>query len=81
MISPLLIAIGVTSVGVGTPTVIASREEVHEGKLYDVFLAPPCSNKSAICDPWERVWTDAIKTSLGEIVTPEGLILREKTNA
>jgi hypothetical protein len=64
-----------------TAVVIVSREEIHDGKLYDVFLAPPCSERRAICEPWERGWGDGIQVLPGNVVTPEGLVLREKRNA
>ena len=65
----------------GVPIAIVSREEVRDGRLYDVLLAPSCEGNVPICEPWERNWTDGLRLLPGDTVTPEGLILREKPDA
>jgi hypothetical protein len=64
-----------------TPVAIATRQEIRNGKLYDVLLAPSCKSKKPICKPWQREWTDSIQMLPKDIVTPEGLILREVVDA
>ena len=60
---------------------IVSRQEIRNGKLYDVSLAPSCKSKKPVCKPWQREWTEGTPMLPSDIVTPEGLILREVTNA
>jgi hypothetical protein len=67
------------AVSAAVPVAITSREEIRDGKLYTVYLAPPCKEKAPACQPWQRSWNDSIQMLPGDVVTPDGLILR-KTN-
>ena len=80
MISLLLALAAASSESAGKAGV-AVRQEIRNGRLYDVMLAPSCKNKQPKCKPWQREWNDAIKTLPGDTVTEDGLILREVTNA
>ncbi len=63
------------------PAAIISRQEIRNGKLYDVLLAPSCKSKQPTCKPWQREWNESVKMLPGDIVTPEGLILRKVVDA
>jgi hypothetical protein len=80
MIGMLLALAASASTVVPQPT-IGSRQEIRNGKLYDVSLAPSCKSKQPKCKPWRREWNDSIKLLPTDIVTPEGLILREVIDA
>ena len=80
----LIILVGSSVAAVSTssaPVAIVSRQEIRDGKLYNVLLAPSCKSKKPICQPWQREWTEAIKMLPGDVVTPDGLVLREVTDA
>jgi hypothetical protein len=64
-----------------TPIAIISRQEIRDGKLYNVLLAPSCKSKRPTCKPWQQEWTDSIRMLPGDVVTPDGLTLREVTHA
>ena len=57
------------------------RQEIRNGKLYDASLVPSCKSMQPNCKPWQREWNETIKMLADDIVTPEGLILREVTDA
>jgi hypothetical protein len=87
MIGLYLVALAASSAELSIPqSVVVSeevsyalhaRQEVRNGKTYNVLLAPSCKNKVPKCKPFQREWTDKIKLLPGDIITPEGLILRE----
>jgi hypothetical protein len=77
----LLLALAATASTNVEAAGVVSRQEIRNGKLYDVMLAPSCKNKQPRCKPWQREWNDSIKTLPGDTVTPDGLILREVANA
>ncbi len=60
---------------------VISREEIRDGKTYEVSLAPPCKDKRPICKPWERAWNENLQMEVGDVVTPDGFVLREKKDA
>ena len=58
-----------------------SRQEVKDVKTYDVFLAPSCKNGKVVCKAWERDWPVNGKPTIGDVISPEDLVYREKTHA
>jgi hypothetical protein len=51
------------------------KNAVLSGK--HVELAPPCRNRAATCQPWEREWTGRQQTK-GDIVTNDGFVISGK---
>ena len=77
----LLAAIAAQTHVADCPYPSISRIEVVDGKTFEVFLAPACKNKSAKCKAWERDWPVNSKPAIGDVITPEGLVYREKPRA
>ena len=67
--------------GPGNSYVLFSREEIRDGKVFQVFLAPACKDQKPACEPWERAWPANWVPRPGDVITSEGFILREKKDA
>jgi hypothetical protein len=71
-----LILVGVAIAG-GAMYFHTNYHIVKRGQYWTSASAPPCKDKAAICDPWDRDWTNSSAPTPGDYVSMDGVIWRK----